>query len=276
MKKRILAITLTCILLLGIITVVRNTAGGKKPFKDLELSAIISATVTLAPPDKTIRITEIEELTDYLKDVVIYNKDNSYTEHTGQGVTFTLMMADGTRTEIMAYNPFLVVDGVGYRTKYEPCEALNAYANKLLKDENAIVILEEPPRLTIMCDETAFGALRGTYSWQKRNSDGTSTATEADSAHPLDCENQFLRFETAETTADLHFTENPDAILSIQCWSEDHWGDPGADSESAAIDGYEIELKPGGYIYEVIAEWSTEKSGYGGRACYSFYVNVLQ
>ena len=65
-------------------------------------------------------------------DVVIYNKDNSFTEYSGQGVIFTLTMADGTQTEIMAYNPFLVIDGVGYKTKYEPCQALNRYANRLL------------------------------------------------------------------------------------------------------------------------------------------------
>ncbi len=44
-------------------------------------------------------------------------------------------MADGTETEITACNPFLVIDGAGYRTKYAPCEALNSYANRLLRDE---------------------------------------------------------------------------------------------------------------------------------------------
>lgn len=72
-----------------------------------------------------------------LKDVVIYNEDPSYTEYTGQGVVFTLFMADGTQTEIVAYNPFLIIDGVGYKTKYEPCQALNAYANGLLNSCNA-------------------------------------------------------------------------------------------------------------------------------------------
>ncbi len=45
------------------------------------------------------------------------------------------MMADGTPTEIMEYNPFFVIDGVGYKTEYEPCEALNRYANGLLNEE---------------------------------------------------------------------------------------------------------------------------------------------
>lgn len=107
--------------------------GGRKPYKDLDATQIASATVRLLPPDTTVQIVEIEEFVTYLKDVVIYNEDNSYTEYNGQSVTFTLTMTDGTQTSIMAFNPFLVIDGVGYKTKYEPCEALNNYANRLLK-----------------------------------------------------------------------------------------------------------------------------------------------
>jgi len=105
---------------------------GEKPYKDLDAAEVSSAIVHLIPPDKTVQIEDIPELTDLLKEVVIYNEDNSYTEYAGQGVTFTLTMADGSQTSITAYNPFLVIDGVGYRTEYEPCEALNAYANGLL------------------------------------------------------------------------------------------------------------------------------------------------
>lgn len=279
MKKKAWVAILTGILLLGTVIVVWSAWGhlivGRRPFRNLDPSEILSATVRLTPPDKTIRITDIEELTGCLKDVVVYNKDNSYTEYAGQGVTFTLMLADGKQAEVMAYHPFLVMDGVGYRTEPEPCGALHAYANRLLQDENAIVILEEPPQLTHLCDHTAFGALLGTYSWQKRISDGTSTAIEADGAHPLDCKDRLLKFDTTETTVTLDFKEKPDAILSVQCWSEDHWGNPDADSEGVVMDGYEMELKPGGYIYEIIAEWSTEESGYGGRAHYSFYVEAL-
>ena len=92
----------------------------------------------LTPPDKTVEIEDISELVGYLNDVVIYNQDNSYTEYVGQGVTFTLIMTDGTQTEITAYNPFLIIDGVGYKTKYEPCQALNSYANELLNSGTAM------------------------------------------------------------------------------------------------------------------------------------------
>ncbi len=275
MKKfKRLIISFACILALGIIVFVLGS--GRKPFKDMEPSEIASATVQLSPPDKTILITEIEELVNYLNDVVIYNKDNSFTEYSGQGVIFTLTMADGTQTEIMAYNPFLIIDGVGYKTKYEPCEALNRYANRLLNEGDAMIILEKPPALDVISDNTCNSALLGTYSWQCKSNDGTFQSMDVDSAHPLDCEDLLLQFETTETSASLRFTEEPDAILSACCWSDEHWSDTTADSENVSVNGNEIELKSGGYIYEVAAEWNTEKSGYGGIAHYSFYVKVLE
>ena len=62
-------------------------------------------------------------------------KDNSYTEYAGQAVIFTLSLADGSQVEIIAYNPFIIIDGIGYKCKYEPCEALNHYANELMTRE---------------------------------------------------------------------------------------------------------------------------------------------
>ena len=38
----------------------------------------------------------------------------------------------GAATEVRAYNPFLIIDGQGYRTEYQPCENLNRIANTIL------------------------------------------------------------------------------------------------------------------------------------------------
>lgn len=133
MRKRAMIISFICILSAIVIVMAAAAFSGRKPYKNLDSSKVVSAMVQLIPPDKTIQITEMTELVNLLKDVVIYQEDNSYTEYCGQGVIFTLTMADGTQTSIMAYNPFLVIDGVGYKTKYEPCEALNQYANMLLE-----------------------------------------------------------------------------------------------------------------------------------------------
>lgn len=175
-------------LVLGIIVF----SSGRKPFKDMELSEIASATVWLSPPDKTILITDIEELINYLNDVVVYNKDNSYTESCGQGVIFTLTMADGTQTEIMAYNPFLVIDGVGYKTKYESCQARNGYANRLLNERDTMIILEKPPALDVIINNTCNSTLLGIYSWQCKNNDGTFTNMEAVAHIYFHCSYKFL------------------------------------------------------------------------------------
>lgn len=274
MRKRTMVISLICILSVAFTMIIFVFASGRKPYKDLEAAQIVSATVQLSPPGKTIQITETKELVDLLKDVVVYNKDNSYTDYSGQGVTFTLVMIDGTQTSIMGYNPFLVIDGASYKTKYEPCEALNHYANRLLEEEDAMIILENPPKLDVISGNVCNGTLLGIYSWQYKNNDGTFTNTEADSAHPLECADLLLPFETTETNAFLRFSEEPDTILSVRCWSDEHWSDPSADSESVSVNGNKIEFKAGGYIYEVIAEWNTEKSGYGGIAHYYFYIQV--
>lgn len=133
MKKRICIILLTSILLVVVLVIGFSAFFGRRPYKDLDAAQIASVTVHLMPPNETVQITEIEEFTAYLKDIVIYNKDNSYTDYSGQAIIFTLTMTDGTQTNVMEYNPFFVIDGVGYKTKYEPCEALSNYANRLLE-----------------------------------------------------------------------------------------------------------------------------------------------
>lgn len=132
-KMRMLAIAVALLVTGSIAFVV---CFGKKPYKHLQASDIAAASVRLTPPDETIQITEIKELVEYLNDLVIYQQDDSYQEYAGQAAAFTLTMQDGTQHEIIAYNPFLIIDGTGYKTKYEPCERLNRYANELLSREN--------------------------------------------------------------------------------------------------------------------------------------------
>lgn len=133
-------------------------------------------------------------------------------------------------------------------------------------------ILKEPPELTVTSDKTSFTALKGTYSWQYPNGAGNSVHVEADSPHPLECKEYFEPLETTGTTATLEFSVEPDTILSVQCWSDEHWDDYSAIGEDVMINGNEIELKSGGYIYEVRAEWNTENGYGGGIAYYSFYL----
>lgn len=128
-KKRWLAM-LFC---LAGLCAVGFACSGRRPYKNLQPSDIVSATVQLSPPDKTVPVTDIPELTEYLQQLVIYRQDSSYTDYAGQAAVFTLTMADGSRQEITAYNPFVILNGTGYRAQYAPCEELNRYANRLLE-----------------------------------------------------------------------------------------------------------------------------------------------
>ena len=132
MKKKRIVFAICLLVIIGAIIIL---TAGKKPFKDLTQADIVSATVRMGPPDKTVQIEDTEELVKLLKNVVVYNKDNSYTEYSGDGCIFTLSLSDGTHKEITAYYPFLVIDGTGYKTKHEPCEALRRYANELSNGE---------------------------------------------------------------------------------------------------------------------------------------------
>ena len=105
--KKVLLIALICLIGIGISSIFLFS--GHRPFKDLEATDITSANVRLSPPDTTVQIVETEELVSYLKEVVIYNKDNSYTEYAGQGAVFTLSLADGSQVKITEFNPFIIL-----------------------------------------------------------------------------------------------------------------------------------------------------------------------
>ncbi len=132
MKKKHFIVIIVAVVLILIILCIKSFLG-EKPFKKLSVDEISNVSVTLTPPGVTLELSsnEIEELVKILHTVVIYKEDNSYTEYSGQGVIFMITKTDGTQIDIMAYNPFLVIDNTGYKTKYEPCEELNSLGNQI-------------------------------------------------------------------------------------------------------------------------------------------------
>lgn len=136
MKKKKLIIGSIAVIAVVILLMIFQPLG-KMPFKDLSVDNIASVSVELLPPDKSFDWTDddIIELTEMLNSVVIYNRDNSYDQYAGQAVIYTITKTDGTVLTINAYNPFLIIDSVGYKTKYEPCEELSSLGNKILNNE---------------------------------------------------------------------------------------------------------------------------------------------
>lgn len=132
MKKKVI-LSIFCVSVLAGGILVKHFLIGSKPFRHLSSDEVISATVELYPPDVTLQLTadEIEQLVPILNRAVIYRRDDTYGQADGQAVIFTLTKTDGTRLRVQAYNPSIVIDGVGYRTKYGPCQELNSLGNKL-------------------------------------------------------------------------------------------------------------------------------------------------
>ena len=136
-------------------------------------------------------------------------------------------------------------------------------------------VLTEPPALTVRCGETSAEALRGAASWSYDNGDGTQTAFEADSLHPLDEAARDLTpclalpDVSGPLEATLEWDPAPDTV-TVRCWSDVLWGDTSASAEEIAVKDLTIALRESGYVYEVVAGWSSEET-WGGTASYSFY-----
>ena len=131
---------------------------------------------------------------------------------------------------------------------------------------------KEPPELKIL-DSTCIGivANKGTYSWTYDNGDGTQTGVCADSSHPLQWQEFLVPMTTSDDTVELCFAVSPQEV-SVRCWSDACWGKVDAEEENATLSGNRLELKDGGYIYEVVAKWTGENLAAEGTAYYGFYV----
>jgi hypothetical protein len=106
-----------------------------KPFTSLKMDDVEKIELLAQPPNTLVEITDrkhLQELIDILHEVVIYKKDNSWNDYAGQFVQYKITNNNGDIITIGAFNPFLIIDGVGYKTKYQPCEDLNKLAYKVI------------------------------------------------------------------------------------------------------------------------------------------------
>ena len=111
---------------------VYRMASGTRPFAHVRAQDIAQAQVELSPPGRRAVLPreDMEELAGILRVATVYQRDDSYRDYCGQTAVYTLTFTDGAQTTIAACNPFLVLDGVGFRTSFEPCQALQALAGE--------------------------------------------------------------------------------------------------------------------------------------------------
>ena len=94
------------------------------PFKDLKMDDIEKVELLVRLPNTVNEITDdklVQKLIDILNRVVIYEEDDSWGEYYGQYIQYTITKKNGESITIGAFNPFLTIDGIGYKTKYQPC-----------------------------------------------------------------------------------------------------------------------------------------------------------
>ncbi len=95
-----------------------------------------------------------------------------------------------------------------------------------------------------------------------------------DIPHPLQLKNNIpvVNSQTSEIT--LKFNRVPDTI-SVICWSDKEWDNVNAEYEDIACKDNVLQLKQGGYIYQVTGNWNdkSDKRGYGYYS-YLFYANI--
>lgn len=108
---------------------------GEYPFKSLKLEDVETVELLVQPPNtvtEVIESTQIQELIEVLHRVIIYEKDESWRDYNGQYVQYTIKKKNTENITIGAYNPFLIIDGIGYKTEYQPCKDLNNLANSII------------------------------------------------------------------------------------------------------------------------------------------------
>ena len=76
---------------------------------------------------------------------------------------------------------------------------------------------------------------------------------------------------TSDDTVELYFDVPPQEI-SVRCWSDAYWGKVDAKEEDANLGGNKLELKDGGYIYEIVAKWTDDNLAAEGTVHYAFYI----
>ncbi|MEG0308118.1 MAG: DUF4362 domain-containing protein [Clostridium sp.] len=120
-----------------LISVENQLASSDMPFKDLKATEVEKISLYVGLPEKTLEIKDaedIKEVVEILNKVVTYEEDPSNTQYYGQLVQYTLTLKSGATLNIGAFNPFILINQVSYKTKYEPCEELNALGNRLLNE----------------------------------------------------------------------------------------------------------------------------------------------
>ena len=130
----------------------------------------------------------------------------------------------------------------------------------------------EPPVLTVRAGETAVEADQGSLTWEYDWGKDSSSKESVTTSHPLERQEFIPTLTTAETAAELSFSEECDSF-TVRCWPDAYWDQPETAAEEAAAEENVLTLLPGGYVYEGTAQWSSAPT-HRGTVSYAFHVEA--
>ena len=123
-----------------------------------------------------------------------------------------------------------------------------------------------PPYLSVIGDNNAVYAWRGTSSWMTVDADGMGSGIESDSPHPLQCKDSLPILEIVKkSTITLRFEAAPSKITVKRYKSSTTDYD---DFDEIEVNDTSFEAKSGDYVYEIIASWNG--TDYSGTVYYAF------
>jgi len=164
--------------------------------------------------------------------------------------------------------------------KAYPVQAVRVYLDNNLAWEDKAVVpniswaageYKTPPKLEIIHDGGVLEALRGTSTWNYANGDGTWSCLCMDAMHPLQMEEHLQPVSCGDSHVRLAFESNPDSV-SVRCWRDSQWEKTNDPGETVEYRNGNVNLKNGGWIYEVTALWNDDGETYHGTATYVFYM----
>lgn len=120
-----------------------------------------------------------------------------------------------------------------------------------------------PPGLIISVGENTFGTVRGTYSWNYSNGDGTSTGINSDSAAPPYLVKDYQAIDVVSNNEVKLDFQKPPIDYQVRVWSPEN-------NIVASYNEVDLTKHKGRVIYEVLATWEQ------GTVTYSFVLNIKE
>lgn len=123
-----------------------------------------------------------------------------------------------------------------------------------------------PPEMKLVFDSNSAYSNLGGYTWHTLKQDGSYQGVTVDSLHILQCERILTVYYVTEGKGFLAFGDTEPTTITGRCWPASALGDMDAQSQPVTIDGINVVVNPGDWVYELEATWNHEN--YYGTAKY--------